>query len=99
MVSLGAVEMLVQALWPEERHAAVAVPDRRRGERIVLLTTTDKADKTELRAFGKASGVADLIVPDAIVQVDSIPLLGTGKTDYATARRIAIDSLGLGQAA
>ncbi|TIV94829.1 MAG: 2-acyl-glycerophospho-ethanolamine acyltransferase, partial [Mesorhizobium sp.] len=39
MVSLGAVEMLVQSLWPEERHAAVAVPDKRRGERIVLVTT------------------------------------------------------------
>lgn len=99
MVSLGAVEMLVQALWPEERHAAVAVPDRKRGERIVLLTTTAKADRSELRAFGKKSGVAELIVPDAILKVEAIPLLGTGKTDYVSARRLAIDSLGLGQAA
>ena len=44
MVSLGAVEMLVQSLWPEEHHAAVAVPDKRRGERIVLVTTADDAD-------------------------------------------------------
>ncbi|OWK20503.1 hypothetical protein AJ88_29465 [Mesorhizobium amorphae CCBAU 01583] len=53
MVSLGAVEMLVQSLWPEERHAAVAVPDKRRGERIVLVTTADDADPEELRKFGK----------------------------------------------
>ncbi|TIW26074.1 MAG: 2-acyl-glycerophospho-ethanolamine acyltransferase, partial [Mesorhizobium sp.] len=51
MVSLGAVEMLVQSLWPEEHHAVVAVPDRRRGERIVLVTTADEADPDELRKF------------------------------------------------
>ena len=44
MVSLGAVEMLVKSLWPEEHHAAVSVPDKRRGERIVLVTTADDAD-------------------------------------------------------
>ncbi|RVC57721.1 2-acyl-glycerophospho-ethanolamine acyltransferase, partial [Mesorhizobium sp. M4B.F.Ca.ET.088.02.2.1] len=58
MVSLGAVEMLVQSLWPEERHAAVAVPDKRRGERIVLVTTADDASAEELRAFGKKAGAA-----------------------------------------
>ena len=44
MVSLGAVEMLVQSLWPEDHHAVVSVPDKRRGERIVLVTTADEAE-------------------------------------------------------
>ena len=57
MVSLGAVEMLVQALWPEEHHAVVAVPDKRRGERIVLVTTAAEADPETLRDFGKQAGV------------------------------------------
>ncbi|SMH43821.1 AMP-binding protein [Mesorhizobium australicum] len=95
MVSLGAVELLVQRLWPEERHAAVAVPDRKRGEKVVVLTTNTAAEKSELRAFGKASGVAELIVPDTIITVDAIPLLGSGKVDYVTARRIAMESLGI----
>ena len=42
MVSLGAVEMLVQSLWPEDHHAVVSVPDKRRGERIVLVTTAER---------------------------------------------------------
>ena len=49
MVSLGAVEMLVKSLWPEANHAAVSVPDKRRGERIVLVTTADEADPDALR--------------------------------------------------
>lgn len=95
MVSLGAVEMLVQALWPEERHAAVAVPDKRKGERIVLVTTAGNADPETLRLYGKQAGAADLMVPHDIIKVREIPVLGSGKTDYVAARRMAIEQLGL----
>jgi acyl-[acyl-carrier-protein]-phospholipid O-acyltransferase/long-chain-fatty-acid--[acyl-carrier-protein] ligase len=99
MVSLGAVEMLVQALWPEEHHAAVAVPDKKRGERIVLVTTAGNADPETLRRFGKQSGATELMVPHDIVKVAEIPVLGSGKTDYAAARKLALDKLGLDAAA
>lgn len=95
MVSLGAVEMLVQALWPEQRHAAVAVPDKRRGERIVLVTTAGNADPEALRVYGKQSGATELMVPHDIIKVHEIPVLGSGKTDYVAARRLALDQLGL----
>ncbi len=99
MVSLGAVEMLVQCLWPEERHAVVSVPDKRRGERLVLVTTASGADAEQLRKFGKAQGAAELMVPGDIVKVQEIPTLGSGKTDYAAARLLALEKLGLGAAA
>jgi acyl-[acyl-carrier-protein]-phospholipid O-acyltransferase/long-chain-fatty-acid--[acyl-carrier-protein] ligase len=99
MVSLGAVEMLVQALWPEEHHAAVAVPDKRRGERIVLITTAGDADPALLRQYGKLSGATELMVPQDIVKVSELPVLGSGKTDYVSARKLAIERLGLEAAA
>jgi acyl-[acyl-carrier-protein]-phospholipid O-acyltransferase/long-chain-fatty-acid--[acyl-carrier-protein] ligase len=99
MVSLGAVEMLVQALWPEARHAVVSVPDKRRGERIVLVTTAEQAEPNALRQFGKQSGAAEITIPDAIVKVEALPLLGSGKTDYVGARRVAVAQLGLDAAA
>ncbi len=99
MVSLGAVEMLVQALWPEEHHAAVSVPDKRKGERIILVTTAEQADAKALRQYGKKAGANELMVPDGIVKIESMPLLGSGKTDYAAARRIALEKLGLDAAA
>ena len=99
MVSLGAVEMLVQSLWPEEHHAVVAVPDKKRGERLVLVTTAGNAEAEALRRFGKQAGAAELMVPHDIVKVAEIPVLGSGKTDYATARKLALDKLGLDAAA
>ncbi len=99
MVSLGAIEMLVEALWPEERHAVVSVPDKRRGERIVLVTTAGDASPEALRHHGKKAGAAELSVPGDIVKVAEIPLLGSGKTDYAAAQRLALEHLGLSAAA
>ena len=38
MVSLAAVEMLAGELWPNAPSAVVAVPDPRKGERLILVT-------------------------------------------------------------
>jgi acyl-[acyl-carrier-protein]-phospholipid O-acyltransferase/long-chain-fatty-acid--[acyl-carrier-protein] ligase len=99
MISLGAVEMMVKSFWPEDNHAAVAVPDKKRGERIVLVTTSGAVDAEALRRCGKQAGAAEIMVPGDIVRVGEIPLLGSGKTDYVSARRVAMESLGLEMAA
>lgn len=99
MVSLGAAEILAARLWPEDRHAVVAVPDPRRGEKLVLVTTAQSAERGALSRFGRKSGAADLAVPDAIVRVEDLPVLGTGKTDYARATQLALATLGLDKAA
>jgi len=99
MISLGAVEMMVKSLWPEDSHAAVSVPDKKRGERIVLVTTADDVDAEALRRCGKQAGAAEIMVPADVVRVKEIPMLGSGKTDYVTARKLAMESLGLDLAA
>lgn len=88
MVSLGAVELLAQDLWPDDQHAAFAVPDRRKGERIILLTTRTKPDKAALSKHAKKTGAAELIVPSEIMHIDELPVLGSGKTDYVTVQKM-----------
>jgi acyl-[acyl-carrier-protein]-phospholipid O-acyltransferase / long-chain-fatty-acid--[acyl-carrier-protein] ligase len=95
MVSLGAIEMLVESLWPEDRHAAISVPDKRKGERIILMTTHRPASKGDIQSHGKKVGVTELMVPADVVEVPDIPVLGSGKTDYGEARRVAVKMLGL----
>ncbi len=99
MVSLGAVEMLAASLWPEDKHAAVAVPDERKGERVVLVTTAPGAERTALRGHARKVGAGDLALPAEIVHVEELPVLGTGKTDYARVAQHARASLGIGEAA
>jgi acyl-[acyl-carrier-protein]-phospholipid O-acyltransferase/long-chain-fatty-acid--[acyl-carrier-protein] ligase len=89
MVSLSAVESIAAALWPQAMSAAVSLPDPRKGERVVLLTTQKDADRAAMSRQAKASGASDLSVPAEIRVVDAVPLLGSGKTDYVGATALA----------
>ena len=89
MVSLTAVEGLASAVWPESRHAVVAVPDTRKGERLVLVTDRTDADVARLAAWAKDHGAPELSVPKKIMRVPEVPVLGTGKTDYVSIQRMA----------
>jgi hypothetical protein len=50
MVSLSAVEAMAAALWPQAMSVAVSIPDARKGERIVLLTTQKDAERRRCSA-------------------------------------------------
>lgn len=89
MVSLSAVEAIATGLWPQAASVAVSIPDQRKGERIVLLTTEKNAERSAMQVQAKAIGASELTVPAAILVVDKVPLLGTGKTDYVTATSMA----------
>ena len=89
MVSLSAVESIAAALWPQAISVAVSLPDARKGERIVLLTTQKDADRAAMQREAKAKGASELSVPSGVQVVDKVPLLGSGKTDYVAATDLA----------
>ncbi len=93
MVSLAAVEAYAAQLWPEHTHAAVALPDAHKGERIVLLTSRAGARREEFIAFAHTHGISELIRPRVILSVEEIPTLGTGKADHPAVKRMAENAL------
>jgi acyl-[acyl-carrier-protein]-phospholipid O-acyltransferase/long-chain-fatty-acid--[acyl-carrier-protein] ligase len=93
MVSLAVVENCASALWPDNMHAAISLPDGRKGEQIVLLTDAKNANRAEIVAWAQNHGVPELSVPRRVFIVDQVPVLGTGKTDYGTVTRVARDNL------
>jgi len=95
MVSLSAVEAAAAEIWPELVTAVVSVPDRRKGERLILLTSSDKPQRAEFQAHARAHGMSELAVPAEVLRVDGIPLLGSGKPDYVAALKIVRDRLGI----
>ncbi|MEM1148525.1 MAG: AMP-binding protein [Pseudomonadota bacterium] len=88
MVSLAVVENCASAIWPDEMHAAAAIPDPRKGEQIVLLTTAKDADRGALLAWCQSHGVSELSVPRKVFHVEDVPVLGTGKTDYGAVNKL-----------
>ena len=94
MVSLGAVESAISPLLPEEVViAATALPDSRKGEQVVLLYAGPMTESL-LKEVIAGSGLNTLMWPAAYVQVDEIPTLGSGKCDFSTVRRLAVEGLG-----
>ena len=89
-VSLAVVENCASSMWPDHSHAAIAVADGRKGEQIVLLTTNPEAQRVDLIGWAQNHGVAEIAVPRRIVHNDSIPVLGTGKTDYVKVEKIIL---------
>ncbi len=83
MVSLAAIEAMTADLWPGVNHVAVALPDPKKGEQIVLVTEQPNADRAALLAHAKAQGFPELWAPRAILVMEAIPVLGSGKIDYA----------------
>jgi acyl-[acyl-carrier-protein]-phospholipid O-acyltransferase/long-chain-fatty-acid--[acyl-carrier-protein] ligase len=89
MVSLAAIETLAAGLWPGASHVAVTLPDPRKGEQIVLVTDKPDAERGPLLAHAQAQGYSELWVPRAILVTAAIPVLGSGKVDYAGTQELA----------
>ena len=84
MVSLAAVEELALALWPDAQHAAIAIPDARKGEQIILFTDVADIGRADLIAAARDAAASELMIPKQVVYREEIPQLGSGKVDYVT---------------
>ena len=92
MISLGSVEGSISKLLPQEVEIlATAVPDEKKGERVVLLYSGEIDEKGLKGAIGEAE-LNPLMLPSEVIKVDAIPKLGSGKSDYSLAKQIAMTS-------
>lgn len=89
MISLELVERIAYAASPEHKHAATVEQVRGTGESTLLFTTDPALDRMALIKAARQIGAQDLAAARRIVKVGSLPLLGSGKTDYVTLTRLA----------
>lgn len=73
-----------------------AVPDPKRGERLVVLYTTLPLSPAEMTQRLADVGLPNLWLPslDSYYQVDEIPILGTGKLDLRRVKELALQAGG-----
>ena len=78
------------------RVAITAIPDEKRGERLVVLHTELPIGKSELLQKLSRAGLPNLYLPseDSFVSVSAVPILGSGKLDLKAMRQVALDHFG-----
>ena len=91
MVSLTAVEQLATKAWPDAQHAVISIPEARKGEQLILMTTQKGA--TTKQFADSSTGVGGLFFPKKFIEVDQLPLLATGKTDYPAVTKQVLEKL------
>lgn len=72
-----------------QRRVVVIQPDLRKGERLVLLSHNPEADCDAPAAQARKQGISAFAVPVVVPNITEVPLLGTGRTDYVSARKLA----------
>jgi acyl-[acyl-carrier-protein]-phospholipid O-acyltransferase / long-chain-fatty-acid--[acyl-carrier-protein] ligase len=90
MISLTAVENKIYEICHKEEDLkllTVNLPDEKKGERIVLLINKN-IDNLKQKCI--EFGMEPLWIPSEIKLVENIPLLGSGKVDFAGAKRLAL---------
>ncbi len=96
MISLPALEEpFLQRFPPTEDGPQVAVEgvETPTGRHIVLFTTQEMTVR-EANLILAETGFRGVMRLDQVRQVDSIPVLGTGKTDYKALRQAVLESIG-----
>ena len=76
--------------------AVTAVPDQRKGERLVVIHIRLSKSADELCAGLAEAGLPNVYVPspNSFIEVESLPLLGSGKLDLKAIQQIALDGFG-----
>lgn len=96
MVSLTAVEELAILTWPGFSHAAVSLPDDKKGEKIILITDNKDALRKHFQEQVKKDKHGELYLPKKVLLAEELPVLGTGKTDYVTLTQMAQEAENVG---
>ena len=95
MISLSSIDYKISesTLFDDVSYFSVPVPDRVKGEKIVLLYAGEAPEEEIKERLGKVK-LPPLMQPAAVMKVDELPRLGSGKVDFVTAKRIAQERLG-----
>ena len=89
---------LIMKFLLKRRHLAPShlstlyIPDAKKGEQLVLVTTNPQATREEVVAHAKASYMREISIPKKILILTKMPLLGSGKIDYLAVKKYLVEN-------
>ncbi|GAX60880.1 2-acyl-glycerophospho-ethanolamine acyltransferase [Candidatus Scalindua japonica] len=97
MIPLAPIEdklsnVLDQDTENEKRSCAIVnIPHSQKGEQLVAFVVDENPDKISLNSELDQAGLPKLSQPDHYISIDSIPMLPSGKVDYKSIKKSALE--------
>src|SRR5487761_1679533 len=90
------IQKIIGSGEDELKVAVTAVPDERKGERLVVLHSALPKTPDQICKELSQAGLPNLWIPspDSFCQVEEIPVLGTGKVDLKGLQTLAMEKFG-----
>lgn len=90
------IQKIIGSGEDELKVAVTAVPDERKGERLVVLHSSLPKTPDQICKELSQAGLPNLWIPspDSFCQVEEIPVLGTGKVDLKGLQTLAMEKFG-----
>gem|GEM_PF-812622 len=82
MISLPFIEEILSKKYTFEDSRIAVEAKEKDGDVKIVLFSQNMLDIDEVNAYLRESGVSNLVKIHEIIELQEIPLLGTGKTDY-----------------
>jgi len=82
MISLPFIEEILSQKYASEENRIALEAKEQDGNVKMVFFSQMKIDQEEVNAYLRQSGVSNLVKIHQTIQLDEIPILGTGKTDY-----------------
>jgi acyl-[acyl-carrier-protein]-phospholipid O-acyltransferase/long-chain-fatty-acid--[acyl-carrier-protein] ligase len=91
-----ALAKLIGGESDQPQVAVTAVPDEKKGERLVVVHTSTDKSVEDLRKGLSEAGLPNLFIPgpDSFLQVEQLPILGSGKLDLKGLKQLALEHFG-----
>ena len=89
------IEEAVNVIIEDQCSVVTAVPDKTRGERLVVLHTSQKHSSDEIWQSLSETDLPKIWIPkrENIYCIDTIPILGTGKVNLMKAKMISVEKV------
>ena len=91
MISLSSVEGAIRKVVNNSEHEVIVVgiPDEKKGEKLIALYQAE-LDIDALKQGLKDNDLPPLYTPSVWLKVEALPKLGSGKTDFSAAKKMAV---------
>jgi long-chain-fatty-acid--[acyl-carrier-protein] ligase len=92
MISLPAIEEVLLRKYGSAEEVALALEAKEYGDGSVkfVVFSVKPLEVSQINAYLREQGVSNLVKVSEVVVLDEIPLLGTGKTDFMSLRKMIV---------